>query len=688
MTDKRFYSILGAAILVFLAARVLYLSQLFDSPVLELLVLDSDWYYRWAVSLAGGYGHPPGPFWLGPGYPIALAGLFKITGSSTPELIVITQVVLSLGTLILLVLTVRSLLGRTVALVTAVIASLYAPWVYYDGMILSASWILFLNSLLLYLVIEHTSLVSEKPHDGREWLVWGIVGLVCGASALARPSILIFAVLLVAAVFVWRLLPGRVLKMSVFVAAIILAHLPILVRNWQVDGSLAFSASSGGINFFIGNRAGASGKYDELDFVQSFDAWREAEGYRREAEARTGRLMSITDASSYWAGEATRDIFADPWGWIGLLGKKLWFTFRNEEIANNFSFEGTAGFAPTLHRIPLRWGLVWPLAAAGLLLIWPLGRKLLPWRLHNAAYLLTCIIFFSSSEYRFPLILFAFPLAAYFLVELWKLLERRTWGILALTCSIYVVGLGIANWPSRELPLITRPLMDYRNLGSVANLRGMYPEAVAHYAHALAVDDSDQISRVGLADALWALGNFDEAREEYERAGVLAPDEISGQPTEAFLKEIGTLATAGELDSALLRFDESFPRAESAPLEIWVARAKVEARAHRYLEAYHSMLRAHRLDPVSPEWLYFAAEYILETDDAISADSLYAEAIRRYPAFAPARIGRAFLAVETGNIQQADYELGQLRKIRIQEDSVLAKVDSLERLLGVIYDRR
>jgi tetratricopeptide (TPR) repeat protein len=682
MNDNKFYSILGGILVIFAAVRIVFLSQLLDTLLPSLPVLDSSWYYTWAASLASGFGHPDGPFWLGPGYPLALAGLFKATGSRATDLIPVAQAMLSIATVIFLTLAVRKILGDVTALITAGIAALYAPWIYYDGMILSASWILFLNAVLLYLLLVRTSLVDGEPRDdNKELVAWGMAGLVCGLSAIARPSILIFAVLLIIAIFVQRQLPKSVLKLAVFVLLIGLVHLPILIRNWNVDGSAAFVTSSGGINFYIGNRDGASGKYDEAPWVESFDPWREAEGYRIEAQARSGEELTLNEASTFWRDTALREIFANKWGWTQLLGKKLWLTVRNEEIANNFSFKGMKGFVSILHTLPLHWGFVLPFALAGLLLIWPLRKKLWVCALYCATYLATNLIFFSSSEYRFPLILVLLPLAAYFVVAVWKYMEAKRWLPIGAAVAVYMAVLLISNWPAQSLAVISRPVMDYRNLGSMAMLRGWHPEAIIFYTRALTLEDDDKLARAGLADALWMLGSYDQAREEYARAGMSAPDELLGSPLDSLLTDLRLKVEAGDTVGAYQNLIEEFPDSSGAPLEINVAKAKLLFLQKRYFEAYEMMMKAHELDSASPEWLHLAGDYILETDDALAADSLYAAAIHRYPAYAPARIARAFLGVEMGNIDQARHQYSELLQIQIPTDTVRSQVDSLGKLL-------
>jgi tetratricopeptide (TPR) repeat protein len=534
MKDNRFYGILAAVLVVFAGIRIVFLLDLFDTAILKILLLDSDWYFFWAKNLAQNLGHPQGAFWLGPGYPLAVSWLFKAAGSISVTLIPVAQVMISGATVVFLALTVRRLLGETTALITAGIAALYAPWIYYDGMILSASWILFLNSALLYLLLARTDLFDDLQ---RGWIsqlfVWGLAGLVCGLSALARPSILIFALLLMIAMIFRPRLPGRFVKIAVFASLILMVHLPVLSRNWEVDGSAAFVTSSGGINFYIGNRDGASGRYDDAPWLESSDAFREAEGYRTEAEARTGKSLTLNQASGYWAKTALRDILEYKLDWLKLMGKKVWLLSRREELANNFSFCATQSFIPWLSLTPMRWGLLLPLAMAGLVLIWPQRKKFWVCALYGAGYVTTNLIFFVSSEYRFPLILFLLPLAAYFLVEIRKLYVAQAWSRIALPVIVFCMFLIIANWPSPEMSKITCAAVDYHNLGSVTAKRGEHTDAAAFYSQALMIDDSYKKTRIGLADALWTLGRFEEARQEYQRAGIDSPDKFSGNPADS-----------------------------------------------------------------------------------------------------------------------------------------------------------
>ncbi|MFZ5432205.1 MAG: tetratricopeptide repeat protein [Calditrichota bacterium] len=688
-TERRFLRLALLLGGLFVVVRIILFSQISDTPLLKLPILDSEFYYRWALRLAAGGGHPDGPFWLSPLYPVFLSGVFKAFGSHAIGLAVIVQFILSLGTLAAMVYYTRVLFGNTVALVTAGIAALYAPWLFYDGVLLSASLILFLNAALLLVLIvrggfgetvQDTPGVSPIARDA----VWIMAGILCGLSALARPSVLLFAL----ALMIWliaRRSPGSIRQFLFFALALAVIIVPVLLRNQRVSGSMVLTTSSGGINFFIGNRAGASGVYDELDFVQSFDPEREAEGYRQEAVNRTGHDLTLNQASRYWAGQAFDDILHNPGGWLRLVGRKLWFTLQREEIPTNISFRGAAGFAPILGALPLRWGLLLPLAAAGMILVWRRRKELRLLWIYAAAYLLVNVVFFSASEYRLPMILVLMPAAGCFIVEIINTIRQKDHRRLIMGIIIYIVALLICNAPSKFIKHTTLPSADYYNMATGYMDNHEPIPAISLYARSLTADPEYRPARLALADALWKMGNYDDARTEYERAGVQPPDEISGAPLQQFLEELYIYTEEDDYPGALEFLNRNFPPDSAAPKEIWLNRAMVESGLKHYPEAISALEKGWALEPDSPEWPYKAGVLALASKDSTRADSFFTAAINRYPAYAPARLAKARLALAEQDSAEARSQLEELRRIYIPQDSVKWQVWKLSLDLGQPY---
>jgi tetratricopeptide (TPR) repeat protein len=688
LSRRRFWLYAALLAALFVAVRVIFFRQLADSPLFRFPILDSEYYHHWAMRLAWGKGHPPGPFWLSPFYAVFMAGLFKVFGSIEVWLVVIAQFLLSLGTLAMIVIYTRRLFDETTALWTAALAALYGPWLFYDGVMLSASLILFLDALLLYLLITRTDLTEAKP-AGRASLkrdaIWLILGVITALSVLSRPSVLIFALILVAwqilrsAAFWWR-------RVIFYVAAIAILLLPVMLRNWAEVGTPTLTTASGGVNFFVGNRNGASGMYDELDFVQSFDPQREAEGYRAEASRRAGRKLTLAEASRYWGLQAAQDILANPGRWLRLLIRKTWLTLQREELANNISLRGVAGFTPVLGALPMRWGLLLPLAAAAMLIAWRRRPELKLLLLYAASYFAVNLIFFSSSEYRFPIILALLPAGGCFFAELWRVIRARDSGRLIAIAAVYVVALLVCNFPSKEVARAAKPQAVYYNMATVAVNRDMVVDAIPLYARALTVAPDFRPARLGLAKVLWRVGNYDDARQEFALAGVAAPDSVSGSPLTAFLEELYEHTEGGDYSSALALMDSAFPADRDAPLEAWINRAMVEAGLQHYGRAADAMMKAQAKEPDSPEWSHKAGRLALMSGDTLRADSLFRLSLRIRAAYAPARLSLGELALSRRDTAAALAQFEELRRIRIPDDSVRQAVSKFALKLGKNYE--
>ena len=686
-SDKRYWRGALIAAALFVLCRIIFYRQLADTPVMKYLVLDSDFYYNWARRLAAGFGHPSGPFWLSPLYPIALAGLFKAFGSQQVGFVVIAQMTLSLGTLAAILQMTRKLFGNVAAITAGIAAALFGPWLYYDGVLLSASLILFLNAVLMLLIVTRTHpdtgarLCAPTSKDDTIWLA---IGLLCGLSALARPSALVFG----AALLVWLALrkeSGRWRRVVFLLVAMCVPLVPVLVRNYKASGSLILTTSSGGVNFFIGNRAGASGMYDEMDFINSFDPQREAEGYRVEATKRLGHVVSLNEASRYWGGQALDDMVHNPGGWLRLMVRKLWLTMQREELPNNLSLRGVAGFTPILNALPMRWGLLFPLALTGAWLAWRKRRDTRVLWIYGACYLAVNLLFFSSSEYRFPLVIVLLPAAGCFMVEVWREITTRDYRKLATACVIYVVALLVCNFPSHLVNKATKPNADYCNMATVAVDHKLIIDALPLYARSLAVDPTYTSARLGLANVLWKLGNYDDARQEFARAGVPAPDSLSGAPLQTFLTEIETHIEMRDYDGAYALLDASFPEEQDAPKEIWALRATIDAQRGHYDRAALALIQASRKDPESPEWPYRAGLYVQMTGDSVGADSLFGYAIRKYPAYAPARVALGLSALARHDTVTARMQYEELKRIHIPDEAVKQDVQKLAILLHELY---
>ncbi|MFH1011166.1 MAG: tetratricopeptide repeat protein [bacterium] len=682
MTARRSIRLLIPIAILFFLIRLVYLRQLEGSPLLELLTLDAKYYHDWAARLVQGLGHPPGPFFLSPLYPTFLAGIYTLVGSPSPTSAILFQIFLSVGTLVLLFFAVRRLFDKTTAIVSSLLALFYAPWLYFDGMLLTGSLILFLNAALLLLLAYGMSVTR-----GKGWL-WLMAGIVAGLSSLARPTILLFVLVLVVYLILRReeTLPSpRRLSwptIGVFILGVLAALSLVIARNMATGGSMLLTTSSAGINFYIGNRAGALGTYEELPWLEASDPQTEVQRYREEAQRRTGRSLTLEQASRFWMAQGFHDIAGHPGPWLKTLLRKLWLTVQDSEIRTNLSFAATRSFCPILRLLPLTWGFLFPLAIAGLFFLWRHGWPTRLLALYLAAYLLVNLIFFSASEYRFPMILALLPLAAGFFVELFRELRQRRFLRVDTALGIYLILLVVANFPSPLRARLTSPAMDFFNLGSEAINRGQIDGSIPLFMRALAERPDFPDAHLELARSLWQVGNYDEARREFEVAGMAPPDTLHGTPLERIIAQVRALSEEECHAQAMAFLEELFPEAEAAPVEILVQRAFLLERLGQFEEAASLYIGIGAREPENPEWPYRAALAMRRAGNAAACDSLLSVALGIQPAYAPARIEIALNALSRADTARALSELAELRRIRIPIDSLRWKVEDLARRIA------
>jgi 4-amino-4-deoxy-L-arabinose transferase-like glycosyltransferase len=170
-----------------LALRLAYTVQASGTPLAEHLLLDSEFYDRQARALLAGKGWSEGVFFMNPLYPHLLALLYWLwrPGWSTA---VGFQVLLGTASCGLVYAVGLKVWGRAVGLVGAGLAAAYGVFIFYDGALLTATPILFLNLCALYALLRW----QESGHSRYLWLAGGWMGV----SALGRPLILIYLLLL------------------------------------------------------------------------------------------------------------------------------------------------------------------------------------------------------------------------------------------------------------------------------------------------------------------------------------------------------------------------------------------------------------------------------------------------------------------------------------------------------------
>jgi 4-amino-4-deoxy-L-arabinose transferase-like glycosyltransferase len=214
----------------------------------------------WALATGHGYSSPwPNTPLLPtaqqpPGYPLLVAGIFKIFGPYTISAIwaalLLNAVFAGITGIVIL-----QLGRRNFGTLVGVLASwVWACWLY-EAAVSIRLWENALSALLLSISLLILPTVAESSRFSR----WLLFGLLAGAAALINTSLLVLFLVFWAWMWLSSRCPTLVRSRLVFssVAVCVLLVLPWTIRNYAVFHRLIPVRDNFGLEFWLGNHEGA-----------------------------------------------------------------------------------------------------------------------------------------------------------------------------------------------------------------------------------------------------------------------------------------------------------------------------------------------------------------------------------------------------------------------------------------------
>ena len=580
LLNPRILLLLAVIILAGLVLRGLYLRELVNTPDFEFPLVDSDYHDYWARGMAFGNLSPPRfepdpqlqkyPYFRPPGYPFFLAAIYKMTGRGylAPRVI---QMLIGLVNAVLAFAIARRLFGDVAALLVAALMSFYWIFIYFEGEFLEP-----VLAVLLVLATVYVLMIWMRDLSLSRMFV---AGIIVGVLALVRPN----ALLWVPVVGLWAfwILRRRGSRRKATVTAVALvigvlvAVVPVTVRNAVVGRDFVPISSNGGVNLFIGNNERADGLVrGTMPGIGTLDTSFDHLSIVANVERKTGRRMKHSEVSDYLAGEALGWMREHPGRVLGLMWKKSLLYWGPTEPADNKVVAGDRAASSVLRRIPLTFFVVFGLFVAGALLLLRQHRARAPtaktppprvreqWEV-SVLILYLILVWYAShlpfavtARYRVPTIPLLFLFGAHFLVSEWQMLRAKDWRKSA-TWSLVLAGAmvlastdfvpddepAMARWHYQRGIAHTRAgqiedaISEYReavalnpeysavhnDLAAVLASRGRVAESIPHFKKALEARPNDASSHFNLALALEMVGAIEESQRHYERAVQLRP---------------------------------------------------------------------------------------------------------------------------------------------------------------------
>lgn len=387
-----------ASICIRLGAAVWWESRL--PPGEHFYFGDSDTYWVLGQALARGdpyqYFSPERTIFRTPGYPLLLAGLFRLLGTDVPVMAARALSALFGGAAVAVLgwWTTR-LFGARAGLIAGVLAMLYPGAVAMGAFVLAEAP--FCPFMLIQLALW--GLASRGSQRHRSLLLAAAAGLAGAIATLIRPSWLLFTP--------FGLLLGLASKDrrhlialgAVMLAAFAVGMSPWWIRNAYVSGHFVATTLQTGASLYDGLNPQADGG-SNMRFVPEFEARERAahpELGPTEFEYQLNR--SFNEAAKEWAREHPARVLQ----LAAIKFVRIWNVWPNE---------------PAFRSPLLRWVVLLsygPLLLLALVGAWRYRRGgwpyVLPW-LPAVYFTLLHIVFVGSIRYREPAVLAFMPLAA------------------------------------------------------------------------------------------------------------------------------------------------------------------------------------------------------------------------------------------------------------------------------------
>jgi tetratricopeptide (TPR) repeat protein len=653
-----------AVFVVALLLRSLYLAQIRESPLFDALVVDAAEYDSWAQRIAGGDWLGQEVFYQAPLYPYFLGVNYAVFGR---DLLTIRIVQILLGSLscVFLAIAGSRFFSPRAGVVAGLLLAVYPVAIFFDTIIQKSVLDTFFMTLLVCLM----GLLLQD----RRWGWWLLTGAVLGLLSLTREN----ALALVPLAWVWIGLHfrddtwrSRLEWMVLLTAGLLLALLPVGVRNLVVGGEFFITTSQFGSNLYIGNHEHATGEYVPMRWGRCSPEFERLDATEL-AEVALGRRLSPREVSRYWTGRALDYAARNPIEWLQLMARKWALTWNAEEIVDAEDIGGYAEYSPLLRalRHVMHFGILCPLAALGVVATWQHRDRL--WLLYLMILMMAAsvAVFYVFARYRFPMVPVLILFAAAGLVETLSMAQQRQWRRLAIGMGAAAVAAVFTN-----LPLVSEArgrATTHYNLGLVFQERGAMQEAMDQYREALRFKPDFIQVHFNLASALAAVGELPDAVNHYAEAIRLKPD---------YAEAHGNLAAAldelGLSEAAIAHYRLAValaPHDAGAHYNLAIAvsaRGQKEAAIPHYTEAL-------RLRPDYLEARGNLAILLGQLGQHEQADLQYREGLRFHPDSAPLHYNYAVELAKRGQRKEAIEHLRRTLELEPGFGPARAKLESL-----------
>jgi 4-amino-4-deoxy-L-arabinose transferase-like glycosyltransferase len=370
VSDRAWRLGLLGIIVVFLALRIVAFIQMGESVFGTHLLADALYYQARSLFFTAGVWQQEEAFFMSPAYPIMLGLWYKLTSADLAEGAArILNMILSGGTLAMLILAARQLWSRGAALAAGALWTLSELALFYEQTVLMEIGAGMVTLAALWAGAYAAGMRGEDVSRKRLLVGFALTGFLTGLSALFRGNTLALFPLFICILPIVRGTTLRVVDRvgagALTFASMLIPILPITYHNYRAEHDFIFLTSNMGMNLYIGNNPTAVGVYESPPTTSL-----EPRGLYA-ARAELGREeISSKEINNYWSAKAVRWMRDHPREQITLMRRKILLLFYKEDFPQIYHLRVLVDEMPVLKLPLIGFGLLYPLAMVGAVFAW------------------------------------------------------------------------------------------------------------------------------------------------------------------------------------------------------------------------------------------------------------------------------------------------------------------------------
>lgn len=523
-----------------LLVRLVHLSSTAGNPMTYNPGADEVFYLNFGKDVASGqYGLSSDFIFMDPLYGYFIGLLTWIIGQNL-FLIYFVQVIVDIFTIYFIYAIGKFFWDQRAGLIAATLYTFCGTAIFYTTTILKPTLVSFYIVLWIFLTIRLLQI--------KNIFAWLIYGVFLGLGVSLRSNLLL---LVVSSFF---LIPLMAIKnnfnnnlLKKIIAAILGFSMMCFIlgaRNTYISGHWSvFPPNSGIVLHQVFNNQNLESVHFVPDFVSYRTPAEILSGYKKEAEKRTGKGLTVYETNNYWRNQALDYIQSNPGIVLRNIFRKAKEFTAFKEIQNNRFFNEESFFSPVLRHLPLPFGFLFAMGLPGIILLTLRNRVIsLPVVFAVASVFFTFIVFFATARFRIHgLPLFAIG-SGIFITYIFDWKNREIYKTLAVL--IFSIMLGILTiWNGYQIIQKQTNLMDF----AWGYIKMNQPEQAKHYA-LLQIEANPENAGPYELLGYTALNSkqYEKAISLYSKAAILAPQHHIAQYNLAL-----SLSKTGQFKKAL-----------------------------------------------------------------------------------------------------------------------------------------